>query len=62
MTVAGALFGGLLGGWIGIRPTLTIAVAGMATAPLFVLFSPIGTLERIPKARPAATGCQEAGS
>lgn len=49
MTVAGAILGGLLGGWLGIRETLAIAVAGMAAAPLFALFSPIGTLQEIPQ-------------
>jgi len=50
MTVLGALLAGLLGEWLGIRETLFIAVAGMAIAPLFVLFSPVRTLDRIPEA------------
>ena len=48
MTVAGAILGGILGGLIGVRPTLGIAVAGIATAPLFVAFSPLRTLRVIP--------------
>jgi predicted MFS family arabinose efflux permease len=48
MTVLGAIVGGALGGLIGIRETLLIAVAGMALAPLFVLFSPLRTLREIP--------------
>jgi MFS family permease len=48
MTVLGALVGGLLGGWLGIRETLFIAVIGMAVAPLFVLFSPLRNLREIP--------------
>jgi MFS family permease len=48
MTVLGAVLGGALGGWIGVRETLLIAVAGMAAAPLFVLFSPLGRLKDIP--------------
>jgi MFS family permease len=48
MTVLGAAAGGVLGGWLGIRETLLIAVAGMALAPLFVLFSPLRHLREIP--------------
>src|SRR6185312_14045082 len=47
-SVAGALFGGALGEWIGIRETLLIAVAGMAAAPFFALFSPLRSLRVIP--------------
>jgi predicted MFS family arabinose efflux permease len=49
MTVVGAILGGLLGEWLGIREALFIAVIGMATAPLFVLFSPLRTLDKIPE-------------
>ncbi|HWA92233.1 MAG TPA: MFS transporter [Rhizomicrobium sp.] len=48
MTVIGAAAGGLLGGWLGIRETLLISVAGMAAAPLFVLLSPLRRLKNIP--------------
>jgi predicted MFS family arabinose efflux permease len=48
MTVAGAILGGILGGLIGVRPTLGIAVAGIAMAPLFVAFSSLRTLRAIP--------------
>lgn len=48
MTVIGAILGGLLGEWLGIRETLFIAVIGMAVAPLFVFFSPLRTLWEIP--------------
>ena len=41
MTVLGAMLGGLLGNAIGARPTLAIAVAGMALAPLIAAFSPL---------------------
>jgi MFS family permease len=47
-TVLGAVLGGALGGWIGIRETLLIAVAGMAAAPIFVLASPLRSLREIP--------------
>src|SRR6185437_4405158 len=43
-TVLGALIGGTLGAWLGVRETLAIAVVGIAAAPLFVLFSPLGSL------------------
>ncbi len=58
MIVAGAVLGGSLGAWIGIRPTLGIAVAGMAAAPLFALFSPLRTLRILP--REAGEGDREA--
>ena len=41
LAVIGALGGGLLGGWIGMRPALVLAVVGIVAAPLFGLFSPI---------------------
>lgn len=47
-TVLGALIGGTLGAWLGVRETLAIAVVGIAAAPLFVLFSPLGSLREIP--------------
>ena len=53
-TVAGALLGGLLGDWLGVRETLGIAVAGIAAAPLFIVFSRLGTLDEIPIAPPEA--------
>lgn len=48
VVIAGALLGGLLGGWIGVRATLGIAVAGLAAAPLFAVFSPLAHLREIP--------------
>lgn len=48
MTVLGALAGGALAGRLGVRETLLLAVAGMAAAPLFVLFSPLRGLKTIP--------------
>jgi len=53
VTVLGAILGGLLGGWIGIREALLISVAGMAAAPIFVLFSPLRSLKTIPVSAPA---------
>jgi MFS family permease len=44
----GALLGGALGTWIGIRPTLWIGVVGGALAGLFVFFSPLRTLRDVP--------------
>lgn len=37
----GALAGGLLGTWLGIRPTLFLAVAGILAAALWLLASPV---------------------
>jgi predicted MFS family arabinose efflux permease len=48
VSVLGAVLGGALGGWIGVRETLLLTVAGMAAAPLFVLFSPLRRLKDIP--------------
>lgn len=47
-TVAGSILGGVLGSAIGVRPTLALAVAGIASAPLFVLFSPLRNLRGMP--------------
>ncbi len=47
-TVLGALAGGALGAWLGVRETMLLAVAGIAVAPLFVLFSPLRSLREIP--------------
>ena len=42
--ILGALTGGLLGGWIGVRPTLFLAAAAYLLTPLFVVFSPLRRL------------------
>jgi MFS family permease len=44
----GALAGGALGTWIGLRPTLFVAVIGSALAVLFVLFSPLRRMRDFP--------------
>jgi MFS family permease len=41
---AGALVGGVLGGTLGLRPTLVIGVLGIAAAPAWIILSPIGRL------------------
>ena len=43
----GALTGGLLGGWVGLRPTLVIAGAGGVLCCLWLLRSPIPHIRRI---------------
>jgi MFS family permease len=48
VAVAGALIGGALGAFIGIRETLFIAAAGYVLTPLFVLFSPLRRVKEIP--------------
>jgi MFS family permease len=47
-TIIGSIVGGLLGGWIGIRETFLISVAGIVAAQFFVVFSPLRTLRAIP--------------
>ena len=48
MTVLGALTGGFLGGWLGPRETLAMAVAGQGACGLFLVFSPVRRLRDIP--------------
>jgi predicted MFS family arabinose efflux permease len=43
----GAVIGGLLGSWIGLRPTLLIAAAGGAMCCLWLLPSPIPRLRTV---------------
>jgi MFS family permease len=44
----GALMGGALGGWIGLRPTLAIAAFGMALSVLWLVFSPVRAMQEHP--------------
>jgi MFS family permease len=44
----GALAGGALGEWLGLRPTLIIAAVGMLCAPLGLLLSPVRGLREQP--------------
>jgi MFS family permease len=46
----GALAGGALGEWLGLRPTLIIAAIGMLCAPLGLLLSPVRHLRDQPTA------------
>ena len=55
-TIAGALTGGGLGTAIGTRTTLLIAVAGVAAAPLFAVFSPLRGLAGMPDEITSASG------
>ncbi|HEY5338080.1 MAG TPA: MFS transporter [Rhizomicrobium sp.] len=48
MTLTGALSGGFLGNYIGIRATLFLAVATLVAGHAFTLFSPLRNLEKIP--------------
>ncbi len=45
----GALLGGLLGEWIGLRPTLVVGAVGMLLAVSSVFFSPVRTLQEHPE-------------
>ena len=51
----GAFLGGVLGGAIGLRPTLVLAGTGSVLASLAVILSPIRTLREIPGAEPTAS-------
>jgi MFS family permease len=46
----GAFVGGLLGSWIGLRPTLWIATVGAIAGFLFLLPSPVPRLRELPEA------------
>lgn len=52
----GALVGGGLGSWIGLRPTLWIATAGALAGFLFLLPSPVLRLRELPENDEAAPG------
>jgi predicted MFS family arabinose efflux permease len=58
----GALAGGALGSWIGLRETLWIATAGALAGVLWLLPSPILGLRELPEAAPeeAAPGLGDA--
>jgi MFS family permease len=47
--VIGSLLGGFLGGALGIRPTLFLAVSGMVATTMIALFSPLIRLKELPK-------------
>jgi MFS family permease len=55
----GALVGGFLGEQIGLRPTLLVGALGMSVAWVWVLFSPIRTLRRMPAAADEPLGSVE---
>jgi MFS family permease len=50
----GALLGGGLGTWIGLRPTLWVCVLGEWSASLWLVFSPLRRMRDVPAASPAA--------
>jgi len=52
----GALVGGALGSWLGLRPTLWIATAGALAGFLWLLPSPILGLRTLPEAELGETG------
>jgi len=45
----GALFGGALGTWFGLRPALWVAAIGALFAFLPILFSPVRKLREMPE-------------
>jgi predicted MFS family arabinose efflux permease len=50
----GALVGGLLGEWLGVRGALWVAMGGQILAVLWVLGSPLRTMRDLPTEQPAA--------
>jgi hypothetical protein len=50
MLPLGALAGGALGEVLGLRATITLAAVGSLLSVLWVLFSPVRGLARIPEA------------
>ena len=48
----GAIFGGLLGSWIGPRETLIVAAVGAALSVLWLIWSPILGVRRIEDVEP----------
>jgi MFS family permease len=58
----GALVGGALGGWIGLRATLWVAALGGSFAFLPPLLSPVRSLRRIPGAAPETAKDVERGA
>lgn len=55
VTPIGALLGGELGATIGIRPTFFVVIVGEVIAALWVIFSPLGSLQTTTDAEGAAT-------
>ncbi|HEV8420741.1 MAG TPA: MFS transporter [Actinomycetota bacterium] len=56
----GSFVGGILGGTIGLRPTLWVAAVGSLLAFIPPLFSPVRTLEQIPEMPTEEAGLAEA--
>ncbi|MFG1869605.1 MFS transporter [Micromonospora arborensis] len=54
----GALAGGLLGSWLGVRPTLWIAAAGVWASGLLLYFSPLRQWRDLPDEADAPAGGQ----
>jgi predicted MFS family arabinose efflux permease len=48
MIPLGALFGGALGSWLGLRATLLVCALGVWAACLFVLCSPLRRMRDAP--------------
>jgi predicted MFS family arabinose efflux permease len=56
VTPVGAVLGGILGGAIGLQPTLLIAAIGVLLAFLFAFFSPLRVLRDQPHLPEEAAG------
>jgi predicted MFS family arabinose efflux permease len=51
---AGALAGGILAQWLGIRATLFLAAIGFLLSTLWFVFSPVRTLRTLPEPVPTS--------
>ena len=51
----GAITGGALGTWIGLRATVAVAAVGIWAAALWVVFSPLFGMRDVPAAPAEAT-------
>jgi MFS family permease len=57
LTPVGAVVGGVLAGWIGVRPTLAVAAAGASAAFVWAFWSPLRNLREAP-----GTDAEQAGA
>jgi MFS family permease len=56
----GGLIGGVLGSWIGVRPTLWVAAVGLSLSFGWVFFSPLRTMRELPTRPPDGLADHEA--
>jgi MFS family permease len=54
----GAVFGGLLGGWIGITPSLVVSSIGIICSAVIIAFSPIRSVVQVDDPSPAEVAAE----